>query len=688
MTKRKTTKRALLLSALSVLMCVSMLVGTTYAWFTDSVSSANNKIQAGNLDVQLWMHTGTDYEDISESEQPIFGEGSLAGENILWEPGKTEIVYLAVKNNGSLALKYNILVDVTDEGLVGSLKYAILDGVTKDDADASGIDSWGDVIALDGVQTGDIASGRTVAAENGALKSQNWDYFALAIHMDELAGNEYQNKNVVIDIQILATQLEYESDSFGDDYDASLDLSDEGISRTLDDGSTVFYGDDGYVTLTALPENLGNEYTVPADVNNLGSALGGVTLDKLTIPAGVSYARKSLMGANVKEIVVEDGATTIPDRMFYQANVENIVIPDSVTTIAENAFSMSKAKTLTIPASVTTIEEAAFQHMDNLETVVIEGNAAIQGYAFRGCDVLRNVYLNGEDVTFVKSTLHGYNSTWFCNGESNNKGTSNINFYVKNDTVAENLRTALGAELPETTPIYVNGILSGVVAVSDFASLKSALATGEKTVQIVGVIDLTESLSATDVTFLGVGEDAGINFNGNNITGANAITYKKLNLTTVALSEGSERDGWHGGIDYLGHAVANYEDCSITGVFTTYSKTVNATRCTFNYYVQGSEEYYGLWLYTSGVVNAADCTFMYGDRAIKLFSEGVSNFELNINGGAFVATEGYTINKALINFDGASTAKITVNGVSIDEKLAGANLHNAAGNDNVIINWN
>ena len=53
MTKTKSTKRALLMSALALLMCVSMLIGSTFAWFTDSVTSAGNKIQAGTLQVDL-----------------------------------------------------------------------------------------------------------------------------------------------------------------------------------------------------------------------------------------------------------------------------------------------------------------------------------------------------------------------------------------------------------------------------------------------------------------------------------------------------------------------------------------------------------------------------------------------------------------------------------------------------------
>ena len=179
------------------------------------------------------------------------------------------------------------------------------------------------------------------------------------------------------------------------------------------------------------------------------------TLDKLTIPAGIAYGYKSLEGATIKEVVFEDGAKVIPNRTFYKTNVETVVIPASVTTIEENAFAMATSTTLTIPASVTKIGEAAFQHMDNLTTVTIEGNVDIEGYAFRGCDVLSTVNLNGEDVNFVVSAT-GKNSCWFCNGESNNPGTSNITFNVKNDTIAQKLLTTMGADIT-TIRIFVNG---------------------------------------------------------------------------------------------------------------------------------------------------------------------------------------------------------------------------------------
>ncbi|MBQ2876364.1 MAG: hypothetical protein IJE25_05095, partial [Clostridia bacterium] len=76
--KKTSTKRALLSAILALVMTVSMLVGTTFAWFTDSVTSAGNKIVAGNLDVELHMYDGSAYVDISNATNPIFGADGLA----------------------------------------------------------------------------------------------------------------------------------------------------------------------------------------------------------------------------------------------------------------------------------------------------------------------------------------------------------------------------------------------------------------------------------------------------------------------------------------------------------------------------------------------------------------------------------------------------------------------------------
>ena len=144
MTSSKNTKRALLASVLSIALCCAMLIGTTFAWFTDSVTNTGNRIQAGNLEIDLLMdkQDGNGYVSIAGGVGDIFNEAQIAqnSNETLWEPGKTQIVYLGVQNKGSLALKYNILLDVTDNGLAGALEYAVLDGAQASDLD--GVTDW------------------------------------------------------------------------------------------------------------------------------------------------------------------------------------------------------------------------------------------------------------------------------------------------------------------------------------------------------------------------------------------------------------------------------------------------------------------------------------------------------------------------------------------------------------------
>ncbi|MBQ9099030.1 MAG: hypothetical protein IJY50_06340, partial [Clostridia bacterium] len=110
MTKTKSTKKALIFSVLSLVLCLTMLVGTTFAWFTDSVTSGRNVIVAGNLDVVLEYKTNWDDEWTVVTEDTV-----LFNDEALWEPGYTEVVFLRVSNAGTLALKYNLSVDVYNE---------------------------------------------------------------------------------------------------------------------------------------------------------------------------------------------------------------------------------------------------------------------------------------------------------------------------------------------------------------------------------------------------------------------------------------------------------------------------------------------------------------------------------------------------------------------------------------------
>ena len=228
--KLKSKKSALLMSFTSLLICFAMLVGSTFAWFTDTATTGVNKIVAGKLDVELLMYNGTEYANISKEPAPIFGsETSTVAQNnnldTLWEPGKTQVAYLAIKNEGNLDLKYQVALNVTNpadgKDLYQVMQYAIA-------PDAKGTDSvlpeWtmGKSV-IPGAQT--VSGTNTTGADPAGVKLLHGEthYFALLVHMDGNAGNKYQNGKVEFDLTVYAAQLNSESDSFNNEYDKNAE---------------------------------------------------------------------------------------------------------------------------------------------------------------------------------------------------------------------------------------------------------------------------------------------------------------------------------------------------------------------------------------------------------------------------------------------------------------------------------
>ena len=111
MNNKRATKRALLTSVMALVMCVVMLVGTTFAWFTDTASTGVNKIQAGNLDIEVEYRTSLegDWKTLDNATDLFGAEGTL------FEPGHTRVVELRITNAGNLALKYKIGMNVVSE---------------------------------------------------------------------------------------------------------------------------------------------------------------------------------------------------------------------------------------------------------------------------------------------------------------------------------------------------------------------------------------------------------------------------------------------------------------------------------------------------------------------------------------------------------------------------------------------
>jgi len=216
MTKTKTTKRALISSVLALFLCFTMLLGTTFAWFTDSVTSAGNIIQSGNLDVALYYADGT--KDIPADDSTDWkdaSKGAIYNSNV-WEPGYTDAKHLKVSNEGSLALKYQLSIVPNGEAtkLASVIDvYYIKDGSKV--ADRTALDAYKPMGTLADLINKGIAAGSLAEGE---------DYTAtLVLKMQETAGNEYQELSIGADfaVRLMATQDTVEADSFDDQYDVN-----------------------------------------------------------------------------------------------------------------------------------------------------------------------------------------------------------------------------------------------------------------------------------------------------------------------------------------------------------------------------------------------------------------------------------------------------------------------------------
>ena len=225
MTSSKSTKRALITSALAILMCAAMLIGATFAWFTDTASTAVNKIQAGNLDIELeYSKNFTEWIKVNDTTK-------LFEESALWEPGRTEVVYLRVKNAGNLALKYTLgiynLYENRGKNVAGDFYY--LSNFVKlgaAEADAAYADRAAAISAVqDSAKTlNSIGDTGVVGAD---LATNTTKVYAMVLYMPTEVGNEANPKNndpywaakVSFGISVDATQAMSESDSYDNTYD-------------------------------------------------------------------------------------------------------------------------------------------------------------------------------------------------------------------------------------------------------------------------------------------------------------------------------------------------------------------------------------------------------------------------------------------------------------------------------------
>lgn len=318
MSNNKAFRRSLIFSVLSLVLCFVMLIGTTFAWFTDSASSATSLISTGRLDVELEYKTSW-----GDAWSPVDDTTKLFREGALYEPGYTEVVFLRVSNRGSLALKYQLLVSAANEhpstNVLGNT-FKLSDyleigayAMQEFDGDVNLADTT--MPTLFGTREAALASVGTMtklSALDPALRSnvpvltgeKTSQVIALVLTMPSTVRNEANTAQgqplptLDLGVRIVATQLASESDGYGSDYDASATVG------SVEDLKAALAGDYGEINLgadIALDETLtigdGKDVTI--------------NLNGYSLAANAEAARAfKIDGEDVKLVINGEGTTS------------------------------------------------------------------------------------------------------------------------------------------------------------------------------------------------------------------------------------------------------------------------------------------------------------------------------------------------------------------------------------------
>ena len=347
MTSSKSTKRALISSTLALLMCVAMLIGTTFAWFTDTASTGVNKIQAGNLDVELEYKNSTTNGEFKEAkkETPVFDN------NALWEPGHVEYVVLKVSNAGSLALKYKLGINIASEtgstnvynnafNLSDYIRFAVLDG----DKTEGSVDR--DALVAAATDSKLIKEGYTAENHLTATGTDNSQkVVTLVVWMPTTVGNEANHKkdatapSINLGINVVATQNTVENDSFGNTYDKDATYPVVVSQNELNTSLTLDALKDENGKVSPVEVTLGN--TAAADINysesnsgytGKGVMLGSTKLNKYAATPAAAGEYKFTF----KDGTITSTATGYSSIDNYKDTSVYMLVPGNSDVVFEN----------------------------------------------------------------------------------------------------------------------------------------------------------------------------------------------------------------------------------------------------------------------------------------------------------------------------------------------------------------
>ena len=663
--KNFSSKKALLLSVLSMVICVSMLIGSTFAWFTDSATASVNKIQSGNLEIELEMSKdgGNTWETVNDNSRLDFlVNGALpAGDTtILWEPGCTfELPLLRVRNSGNLALKYQVVISGATNGNEDGKDGLKLLEVVKFTASVDGAEGTA-VNVKDGSA---VAKGMLVPAEKADETNKNVQTIKISAHMDETAGNEYKGLVVKgIKINVVATQATYEYDSNSNQYDAGAEMVyPEGITN------------DSFAENQTSVDSNGNFYTSFKDAM-AGVANGGTIYLKegstIDFPTHLNVTKNITIQGNGADFSGKDisiGTYAAPENTETTIeiyNAKNLVVwgqptanlSDSCTWNVKfyncandgcNFLMYRGGESATAKINLVIENCKANGFSDSTVHTTADGSIVIKNTAFtNNCAPVNIAHkqsgtmtVSVENCTFVNCGKIDTSNDYFAPVRFvNNSTVGTLNVTLTNNgfsgTIGTNGDILLGdyrtgkashkvtATIVTSTPVMVKSSEDAAYSYAGgtiVAGLKKAAAATQTELDNV-ISSATEPTSVT----LSAGTYTLPTLENKDIT-VKGTKDTIVNMKDVANKASSASfDGVtvnFGTADYKGFqhtGKLTYKDCTITGKQFLYAEEVEFINCEF---VQDAVDY-NVWTYGAGSVLFKDCTFTCKGKAVLIYNEG------------------------------------------------------------------
>ena len=417
---KKATKRALLTSVMALVMCVVMLVGTTFAWFTDTASTAVNKIVAGNLDVDIVDEGGETLDGKSLRFKDVNGKT-----DILWEPGATFFTQgFKIVNKGNLALKYKVVVSGTtgDAKLLKAIEFNVVTEKTKEAAEA--LDKEGDL----------LSNGASAPAAEGV-------YYYLRGHMKEEAGNEYKNLTLDgISITVYATQYTHEFDSFDDQYDANAGKDTayytlaefNGLTEIPDGVKTVYVDLSGKSLqngLTIGNENIADHYQYTGWDNDVAPEgyPHKTSIDNNTTHDGDKVRYIYSTGNPSVNVVLTGSVLGASDTGNFNAGTITLQVPDAANVVFDK---------VTFGAGQMAMSMWTETHVQSMTVAHRIASVTFDGCTFNG-NWIQNGAFGADEMVIKNSTFANYKNTVKANSSSpiwiQNMGRTNVT--IENCTI-------------------------------------------------------------------------------------------------------------------------------------------------------------------------------------------------------------------------------------------------------------